>query len=281
MKDLVHIEESQNTKLFNFLQLLLIKLTAAVTSRQKAECTMQYEKTISLATIAPSSIFSVAIAILLVLNGLLVTGGGDGLYNSQLALGCLGIANIVMLAVSARSRASAVWDHNEIQESKIDEGDRFFSLSPDMLCVVGFDGYIKHINPAAEKILGYSPAEMVGKLFIEFVHPDDRETTLKEAERIAAGNNTVGFENRWRCRDGSYKWIAWTASPWGEEELIYAIGRDITDRKLAQESLLHSNSILRSVIESTPDVIFVKDIQGRYAIGNSALANFFYRIISR
>ena len=279
MKNLVHIEESQNTRLFEFLQLLLIKLTAAVTSRQKAECSMQHEKTISLATIASGSVFSVASVVLLVLNGLLVAGSGDNLCNSQLALGCLAVANIVMLAVSARSHVSAVWAYNDRQSSKFNQGDRFFSLSPDMLCVVGFDGYIKHINPAAEKILGYSSAEMVGKLFIEFVHPGDRETTLKEAERIAAGNNIPGFENRWRCREGSYKWIAWTASTFSEEELIYGFGRDVTDRKLVQESLQHSNSILRSVIESTPDVIFVKDIQGRYAIGNSALAQFFEKPI--
>ncbi|MEO9124650.1 MAG: PAS domain S-box protein, partial [Microcoleus sp.] len=144
---------------------------------------------------------------------------------------------------------------------------------------IGFDGYFKRINPAAEKILGYSPAEMVGQLFIEFVHPDDREATLKQAESIATGNNTVGFENRWRCQNGSYKWIAWNASPFCEEELMYAIGRDITDRQLIQESLQHSNSILRSVIESTPDLIFVKDIQGRYAIANSAVAQFLEKSI--
>ena len=193
------------------------------------------------------------------------------MYDRQFALGFLGIANIVLLA-AARSNASATAKND--QSSKPSECDRFFSLSPDMLCVVGFDGYIKHINPAAEKILSYSPAEMVGQLFIEFVHPDDRETTLKQAESIVAGNNTVGFENRWRCRNGSYKWVAWTASPFCEEELMYAVGRDVTDRKLAQESLQHSNSILRSVIESTPDVIFVKDIQGRYAIVNSAAADW-------
>jgi PAS domain S-box-containing protein len=239
---------------------------------------MQYDKKISRSgTIAPGSVFSVLIIVLLVLNGLLVAGSGDNLYG-QIVLGFLGIANIVLLAVSARSKFSVAM-RNDRQSSKPDECDRFFSLSPDMLCIVGFDGYIKRINPAAEKILGYSPAEMVGQLFIEFVHPDDREATVKEAERIAAGNITIGFENRWRCREGSYKWIAWTASPFCEEELMYGFGRDVTDRKLAQESLLHSNSILRSVIESTPDVIFVKDIQGRYALGNSALAQFFEKPI--
>lgn len=270
----MQIQNINNNQLFKFLPRRLIEITAEVTIKKKAESRMQYEKKISRSgTIAPSSIFSVASAVLLVLNWLLVAGSGDNLYG-EIVLGFLGIANIVMLAVSARSHASAVSAYNDRQSSQLNQGDRFLGLSPDLLCVVGFDGYIKHINPAAEKILGYSSAEIVGKLFIEFVHPDDRETTLKEAEKIAAENNIVGLENRWRCREGSYKWIAWTASPFCKEELIYGFGRDVTDRKLAQESLLHSNSILRSVIESTPDVIFVKDIQGRYAIVNSAAADW-------
>ncbi|NQE34435.1 PAS domain S-box protein [Microcoleus asticus] len=275
MKSSVHIEESNSTKLSNLLQLLLRKFTPAVTRIEKAEGSKQYEKKISLATIAPGSLFSILIIVLLILNGWLVAGSRDNLYGGQLALGFLGIANIVFLAVSARSNASAVAAQNDRPSSQPDGCDRFFSLSPDMLCVIGFDGYVTLINPAAEKILGYSPAEMIGKLFIEFVHPDDREITLKEVESIAAGNNTVGFENRWRCRNGSYKWIAWTATRFCEEELIYGVGRDITDRQRAQESLQYSNSILYSVIESTPDIICVKDIQGRYTIANSALAQFF------
>ncbi len=272
MKNSVQIQKKKNN-LLKFLRMLLRESTAiAVTIKQKAESRMQYEKKISLGTIAPSSIFSIAIFVLLVLNGLLVAGSGYNLYDRQFALGFLGIANIVLLAVAARSNASAAAKND--QSSQPDECDRFFSLSPDMLCVIGFDGYFKRLNPAAEKILGYSEAEIVGKLFIEFVHPDDREATLKEAESIAAGNNAVGFENRWRCRNESYKWVAWTVSPFCEEELMYGIGREITDRKLVQESLQHSNSILRSVIESTPDVIFVKDFQGRYTIANSAFAEF-------
>ncbi|MEG4573591.1 PAS domain S-box protein [Microcoleus sp. N3A4] len=279
MKSSVRIEESKSSKFSNLVQLLLIKITAAATKIEKAECSKQDEKTISLATIAPGTLFSVLIIVLLVLNGWLVAGSRDNLYGGQLALGFLGIANIVFLAVSARSNASAAAAQNDRPSSQPNGCDRFFSLSPDLLCVIGFDGYFKRINPAAEKILGYSPAEMIGKLFVEFVHPDDREATLKQAESIAAGNNNVGFENRWQCRNGSYKWVAWTAIPFCEEELMYAIGRDITDRQSAQESLQHSNSILYSVIESTPDIICVKDIQGRYTIANSALAQFFEKPI--
>jgi len=197
------------------------------------------------------------------------TNGYD-FYRIKLLIAILGVATIVLLALSERWNTAAGND----RDSRIpDEGDRFFSLSPDMLCVVGFDGCFKRINPAAEKILGYSPAEMVGKLFIEFVHPDDREATLKEAESIAAGNNTVGLENRWRCRNESYKWIAWTVSPCCEEELIYGIGREITDRKEIEAALLESNILFENVIESTGDSIFVKDTQSRYLLLNSTAAS--------
>jgi PAS domain S-box-containing protein len=247
--------------------LLRESTAAAVTIQQKAECRNQYEKKISLATIAPSSIFSIAIVVLLVLNGLLVASSGDNLYDRQFALGFLGIANIVLLAVAARSNASATAKND--QSGKSDEGDRFFSLSPDMLCVIGFDGYFKRINPAAEKILGYSPAEMVGKLFIEFVHPDDRETTLKEAESIAAGNNTVGFENRWRCRNGSYKWVAWTANPFCEEELMYAVGRNVTERKQAEAALQASQHFVERIANTSPNLLYVyDDIEQRNVYSN-------------
>ncbi|MEG5000472.1 PAS domain S-box protein [Microcoleus sp. B4-D4] len=272
MTDSVHIKKINN-KLLHFLQMRLREITAAqVNRKQKTKSRMLYKKNISLGTIARSSQFSVLIVVLLVLNGWLVASGACGLYDRPIALAFLVIANIVLLAAAGWNDSAA--KKNDRQSGKTDEGDRFFSLSPDMLCVIGFDGYFKRINPAAEKILGYSPAEMVGKLFIEFVHPDDRQATIKEAESIAAGNSSVGFENRWLCQNGSYKWIAWTVSPVCEEELMYGVGRDVTDRKQAQESLQHSNSILRSVIESTPDLIFVKDLEGRYAIANSAVAQF-------
>ncbi|MEG4023238.1 PAS domain S-box protein [Microcoleus sp. S13C4] len=259
MKYSVPIEESKNTKLLNLLQLLLRKFTAAVTRIEKAEGSKEYEKKISVATIAPGSVFSILIIVLLVLNGWLVAGSGDNFYDSQLALGFLAIANIVFLAVSGRSKASAVVAQNDRPSSEPNECDRFFSLSLDLLCVLSFDGYVKRINPAGEKILGYSLGEMVGQLFIEFVHPDDRETTLKEAESIAAGNNTVGFENRWRCRNGSYKWIAWTATRFYEEELIYGVGRDITAHKQAEAALQESQRFVERIANTSPNLLFVYD----------------------
>ncbi|MEG3873567.1 PAS domain S-box protein [Microcoleus sp. Z1_B5] len=259
MKHSVQVGESKSTKLVKFLQLLWTKIMAAVTTIQKAESRKHSEKKISVATIAPGSLFSILIIVLLVLNGWLVAGSGDNFYHRQLALGFLAIANIVFLAVWAGSKASAVAAQNDRPSSEPNGGDRFFSLSLDMLCVISFDGYITLINPAAEKILGYSPGEMIGKLFIEFVHPDDRETALKEAESVATGNNTVGFENRWRCRNGSYKWIAWTATGFCEEELIYGVGRDITAQEQAEAALQESQRFLEQIANATPNILYVYD----------------------
>jgi PAS domain S-box-containing protein len=228
------------------------------------------KKNFNIAKSIPSSLLLSLIIMLFLCNWFWGKTNGYDFYRIKLLIAILGVATIVLLALSERWNTAAGND----RDSRIpDEGDRFFSLSPDMLCVVGFDGCFKRINPAAEKILGYSPAEMVGKLFIEFVHPDDREATLKEAESIAAGNNTVGLENRWRCRNESYKWIAWTVSPCCEEELIYGIGREITDRKEIEAALLESNILFENVIESTGDSIFVKDTQSRYLLLNSTAAS--------
>lgn len=100
---------------------------------------------------------------------------------------------------------------------------------------------------------------MVGQLFIEFVHPDDRETSLKEAESLAAGNNTVGFENRWRCRNGSYKWIAWTGTRFWEEELMYGVGRDITEHKQAEAALQESQRFVERIANTSPNLLYVYD----------------------
>ncbi len=109
--------------------------------------------------------------------------------------------------------------------------DRFFTLSIDMLCIAGFDGFYKRLNPAWERTLGYTVAELMAVPFVDFVHPDDREATLAETARLATGSDTISFENRYRAKDGSYRWLLWTAAPFADYRLIYAAARDITERK--------------------------------------------------
>jgi PAS domain S-box-containing protein len=115
------------------------------------------------------------------------------------------------------------------------ERDRFFTLSLDMLCVADFNGYFRQLNPSWETTLGFAIGELMARPFIEFVHPDDREATSAEAAKLATGAETIAFENRYRCKDGSYRWLLWSATASAEEQLIYAVARDITDRKRSED----------------------------------------------
>ena len=139
------------------------------------------------------------------------------------------------------SEGDILWDGlamdiTELKQAQT-ERDRFFTISLDLLCIVGFDGYFKRLNPAWSTALGYSSAEFFAKPMLEFVHPDDREATIVEGEKLISGAPSIYFENRYICKDGSYKWLLWTASPFSEEGLIYAVARDITSRKQAESEL--------------------------------------------
>jgi diguanylate cyclase len=117
------------------------------------------------------------------------------------------------------------------------ESARHFALSRDMICIAGFDGYFKRVNPAFEDVLGYREQELLGRPFVEFVHPDDRERTGEEAAALGEGRGTVQFQNRYLAKDGEVHWIEWTSVGIPEDDLIYAVARDVTDRKAMEEEL--------------------------------------------
>jgi len=114
------------------------------------------------------------------------------------------------------------------------ERDRLFNYSLDMLCIAGFDGYFKQLNPAWEKALGWTNEELMSKPYLDFIHPEDRQPTIDAAGGLAEGKTVITFENRYRCKDGSYRWISWNSYPLTEEKLIFADARDITERKEAE-----------------------------------------------
>ncbi len=118
-----------------------------------------------------------------------------------------------------------------------DELDRFFDVSLDMLCIAGFDGYFKRVNPAWRRILGYTDEELLGRPYIDFVHPDDRNATGVQAKTLSDGREVITFENRYRHKDGTMRWLLWTSAPLPDKQVIYAAARDITERKEAEETL--------------------------------------------
>ncbi len=117
------------------------------------------------------------------------------------------------------------------------ELDRFFSASIDLLCIAGLDGYFKRLNQSWERTLGFSHAELLARPFLDFVHPDDVRRTRAETRKLGEGADAISFENRYLCKDGSYRWLLWNARPRLSEQSIYAAARDITERKRADAEL--------------------------------------------
>ena len=111
----------------------------------------------------------------------------------------------------------------------------FFDLSIDMLCIAHFSGHFIKLNPAWEKVLGFTREELQSRLMFEFVHPDDRERTLAENRRVRLGGQALSFENRYLRKDGSYRWLVWNATANLETQTIYSVAHDITERKQAEQ----------------------------------------------
>lgn len=112
---------------------------------------------------------------------------------------------------------------------------RFFDLSIDMLCVLGFDGYFVRLNRAWETTLGFTREELMSRPFLEFVHPDDRERTAGQNRDVRGGGQAHHFENRYMCSDGSFRWLLWNSRRDVGEKVIFGVARDITARKAAEQ----------------------------------------------
>ena len=115
------------------------------------------------------------------------------------------------------------------------ERDRFFTLSLDMLCSIGADGYFKRLNPAFEQTLGFTPEEIYARPFIDFVHPDEVKKTLREVKKLSTGVAIISFVNRFKCKNGTYKWLSWKATMVGK--LLYAGASDVTSLKKVEIEL--------------------------------------------
>ena len=132
----------------------------------------------------------------------------------------------------------------------VGEFEALFALSMEMLCIADLGGFFKQVNPAFERTLGYSMQEFLSRPFLDFVHPQDQEALRAEMRKLAAGVSTVCFENRCRCRDGSWRWLSWKAASDPARQRIYAVAFDLTLQKQADAVLQESQQRYQRLLEA-------------------------------
>jgi PAS domain S-box-containing protein len=166
-------------------------------------------------------------------------GQDAGFYDSNYGASVVVLGTVILLAAVIRQAARATQRSEAARQRIVEERDRFFDVSSDMLATANADGYFIRLNPAWTETLGHDLDELKARPFVEFVHPDDRDATNAEAARqIQQGQTVLSFQNRYRHHDGSYRWLEWTSTPSADGTRLYATARDITARR--EEEALHA-----------------------------------------
>lgn len=169
----------------------------------------------------------------------------------------------VFLDITNRKRIEAAL------QAKTAELESYFTSALDLLCIADTQGHFRRLNREWELTLGYTLEELEGQQFMDLVHPDDRAATLEAVSHLTAQTEVLNFVNRYRCKNGAYRWIEWRSVPVGE--IIYATARDITTRieteqalRESQQQLIEANTMLQLVLDAIPVRIFWKDREARY-----------------
>jgi PAS domain S-box-containing protein len=155
-------------------------------------------------------------------------------------------------------------------KEKTEELDRFWSCSLDLLCIADTDGFFRKLNPEWESALGYPVHELVGKQFLDLVHPDDRDATIKAVATLDNQVTILNFVNRYRHKDGSYRWIEWRSYPHGKN--IYASARDISEYKRNEEAIKRSEERFRTLVNAIQETMSVIDRNGTFIYANATAA---------
>ncbi|SMF97261.1 PAS domain S-box-containing protein [Methylomagnum ishizawai] len=217
-----------------------------------------------------------------------------------------GIAWIIAEARPERDDDDAVVGYigtcTEITESRHLQiwHEHFFALSPDLLCIANLDGYFRELSASWHSTLGWTAEELRARPWLDFVHPDDRSASENARLRLLEGRRVHTFENRYQTHEGGYRWLSWHALPLPEEGVCYAVARDITEQKRAEDDIRRLNenlerrvakrtaelaavnaalrvseARLQAILDNTRTVVFLKDLHGRYLLANRRYLKLF------
>ena len=152
--------------------------------------------------------------------------------------------------------------------AKTTELENFFDLTIDLFCIMDFSGMLIKVNREWEKVTGYKYHKFEGKIIYDFLHPDDREKTIRAVKDISEGNAVKKFTNRVLTREGQARILEWQASPHGN--LVYAVARDITEKEAAEQAVRKRENLLGKIFEVLPVGLWITDREGRLISGNPA-----------
>jgi len=169
-----------------------------------------------------------------------------GRFDSKVPLSADGYLSRVVAVLLLGVLLGLFVDHRRRLEGEI---TRYYDASLDLLATADMNGYFTRVNPAWQRLLGYTREELCARPFIDFVHPDDRDATIAETAGLADARDTVGFRNRYRARDGSYRWLEWSASASSSEGVIHAVARDVTAQHEAEDQLADNAKCLERLVE--------------------------------
>ncbi|OIN56643.1 PAS domain S-box protein [Arsenicibacter rosenii] len=156
------------------------------------------------------------------------------------------------------------------EKQELEQFRKLFAYSNDLLCVAGTDGFFKELNPAFERVLGWSNDVLLNTSFFDLVHPDDLLSTQHEINKLAQGEQTINFEHRLRSSDGTYRYLQWVVAPDPTTGLLYAIGRDITSIKQKEKALKYSEHKFRTFFENSQGFMCIHDLNGNFLEVNEA-----------
>ncbi|WP_413612753.1 PAS domain-containing protein [Bdellovibrio sp. HCB-110] len=184
------------------------------------------------------------------------------------ALACFGIATShssnLESAKAEREYKRLLLRLSETEDSQITL-DRFFSISSDLMAVAGKDGLLKKVSASLVNTLGYSEETLLSTPFFEFIHPHDRAATRENIKALNLGLRSMGFENRYRAADGTYRTLSWSAAADTELGVRFASARDVTDERNFKDRM-------QQIWDSAPFLLMVKDSDGIITNCNAAFA---------